>query len=191
MIEFLMQLDRDLFLFLNGLNAPWLDPVMFYISERFFWIPFYIVLLAILTRYYAWKVLLILLFIVLLVVLTDQISVLIKDTVQRYRPSRDPSLEELVHIVNGRRGGRFGFVSSHASNSFGFAVFMIFLLRKHLRYIAPVMLSWAFLKTYSRLYLGVHYPGDLIFGALLGVLCAWFVIWLWKMVQKNTFLTPK
>ncbi|TVQ11623.1 MAG: phosphatase PAP2 family protein [Bacteroidetes bacterium] len=190
MLEFLMQLDRDLFLFFNGLHAPWLDPVMYYISEKFFWIPLYVLLLWFCKKHYGWQTLMILIMVALLITITDQLTGLMKDFFQRFRPSRDENLADLVHIVYGKRGGRFGFVSAHAANSFALAVFMIHLLRGKIKYIAPVLLTWATMKTYSRMYLGVHYPGDLIGGAIVGILSALIIIELWKVVQKRIYPAP-
>ncbi len=190
MLELLMQLDRDIFLFFNGLHALWLDPVMFYISEKFFWIPLYMLLLWFCIKHYGWRVLMILVFIALLITITDQLTGFMKVAFQRLRPSRDENLADLVHIVNGSRGGRFGFVSAHAANSFALAVFMIHLLRDKISYIAPVLLIWATLKAYSRIYLGVHYPGDILGGAIVGIISALIIIELWKVAQKRIYPAP-
>lgn len=187
MLEFLMQLDQDLFLFLNGLNTPWLDHVMWWISDKFAWIPFYALLLFFCAKQYGWRVLIIMLLAAVLITLSDQISVFMKFYFERFRPSRDPSLEGLVHLVNEKRGGKYGFVSSHASNSVALATFMIFLLKNRIKYIVPVMVLYAVLKCYSRIYLGVHYPGDVIGGALLGIACGWIVIFMWQMINKKFY----
>lgn len=186
MLEFFLEIDKQLFLFLNGLNNGFFDQVMYYISEKTTWIPLYLVLLYMVFRQYRWKVFLMLVFVVILITLSDQLSVLAKNTFMRFRPCHEPSLEGLVHIVRGRCGGRFGFVSSHAANTFALAIFMNFLLRDSYRFMVPVMLSYAVLNAYSRIYLGVHYPGDVVFGALLGVLIGWFVYFLWSKVIKYT-----
>ena len=189
MLEYLMQLDKELFLFLNGLNTDWLDPIMYYISYKFFWIPFYILLLWICYKHYSWKTtLFILLFVAILITMSDQISGLIKDLTQRFRPSRDESLRDLVHIVFGYRGGGYSFVSAHASNSFALALFMIHLLKNKIRFIVPVMITWAILKSYSRIYLGVHYPADVIGGIILGILCAMIIIQVWDFLYRKYFI---
>lgn len=188
MLEFLMELDKEVFLFLNGLNASWLDPVMYYISEKFFWVPFYVLLLWFCYKNYGWKTtLFIMLFAILLITMSDQVSGIIKKATQRLRPSRDESLADLVHFVR-KRGGGYSFVSAHASNSFALALFMIHLLRKKVRFIVPVMITWAVLKSYSRIYLGVHYPADVIGGVILGILCAMLIIQVWEFFYRKYFI---
>jgi len=173
MIDALNQLDTHLFLFLNGLHTQWLDPLMWIISGKLIWIPLYLVLLFFLIKQYGKQVWIPLLGVALLILLADQTaSGLLKEAVQRLRPSRNPSLEGLVHIVNNYRGGKYGFVSSHASNSFAIAVFFSLIFRY--RPVSILLICWAIIVSYSRIYLGVHYPGDVICGALIG--CGWAVI---------------
>ncbi len=188
MLEYFINLDKELFLFLNGLNADWLDPVMFYITWKFFWIPFYTLLLWLFYKQYGWKTtLFILLLVIVLITMSDQLSGFLKKTTQRLRPSRDESLSDLVHLFEGKRGGGFSFVSSHAANSFALALFVIHLLGSKIKFIAPVMVTWAILKSYSRIYLGVHYPGDVIGGAILGILCAILIMQVWDYFYGNYF----
>lgn len=186
MLDFFIEIDKQLFLILNGLHNGFFDQLMYYISEKTTWIPLYGVLLYMIFRQYRWKVFLVLVFVVILITLSDQLSVLAKNTFMRFRPCQEPSLEGLVHIVRGRCGGRYGFVSSHAANTFALAVFMNYLLGRSYRFLVPVMLTYAVLNAYSRVYLGVHYPADVLFGALLGVLIGMFVYFLWAKVIKYT-----
>ncbi len=186
MLDFFLEIDKQLFLILNGLHSSFFDQVMYYISEKTTWIPLYLVLLYMVFRKYRWKGFLLLVFMVILVTLSDQLSVLAKNTFMRLRPSHEPSLERLVHIVRGHCGGRYGFVSSHAANTFSLTIFINFLIGDRFRFMVPVMLTYAVLNAYSRIYLGVHYPGDVIFGGLLGVLIGWFVYFLWSKVIKYT-----
>ncbi|MFN2394682.1 MAG: phosphatase PAP2 family protein [Bacteroidales bacterium] len=189
MLETLMQLDKELFLFLNGLNTDWLDPVMYYISYKFSWIPFYVLLLWLCYKHYGWKTtLFIMLFAAILITLSDQTSNLIKNSTQRLRPSRDENLGDLVHLVYGYRGGGYSFVSGHATNSFALAIFMIHLLKNKFRFIVPVMITYAVLNAYSRIYLGVHYPADMIGGIILGILCALLIIQVWDFFYKRYFI---
>jgi undecaprenyl-diphosphatase len=118
--------------------------------------------------------LLVLAMLALAIILADQISSgLIKNLVERLRPTHDPDLASTVHIINGYRGGLYGFVSSHAANSFA-AVTLLSLVMRH-RAVTISLLIWSLLQCYSRMYLGVHYPGDILGGIVVGVLVGWFV----------------
>ncbi|MDX9941604.1 MAG: phosphatase PAP2 family protein [Bacteroidales bacterium] len=181
MLDFLLDLDKQLFLALNGLNNGFFDQVMYYISEKVTWIPLYALLLFLIFKRFRWRGLVVLLLVVVLVTLSDQLSVLMKNSFLRLRPCHEPALEGLVHIVRGHCGGRYGFVSSHAANTFALATFMTFLLGDRFQWVLPLMFAYAGLNAYSRIYLGVHYPGDVIFGALLGVFIGLLVWWLWDI----------
>ena len=169
MLAYLKKLDKELFLTLNGIHADWCDPIMALISNKPTWIPLYLVLLLLIIHFhrkYTWSILL---FVALIITVSDQLSVhLFKNVFQRLRPCHEPALEGLVHIVNHKCGGSFGFISSHASNSFALAVFIIGILKSKTKVIIWVMLIWAMLNGYSRIYLGVHYPGDVIVGGIFG-----------------------
>jgi undecaprenyl-diphosphatase len=180
MMSWLQQLDTDLFLFLNGLHNPWLDPVMAAISGKLIWIPLYAASLFLMVWKFKAKSWLWIVAAILLVALTDLASVhLFKNVFLRLRPCHEPGLQELVHLVNGRCGGSYGFVSSHAANTFGFATLMTLIFRKQFKWLGWTFFAWAACVSYSRIYLGVHYPGDIIAGAMLGMLLGWIV---WKGV---------
>lgn len=168
MIETLMEWDEALFLWLNGLHTSWLDPVMFWISEKKTWIPLYLLIIGWIIKEYQWRSIIVLVGIILAITATDQVcSGFMKPYFERFRPSRNPALEGLVHIVNDYRGGRYGFSSSHAGNSFALATFLFFFFKRKYKWVAWFFL-WAAVVSYSRIYLGVHYPGDILVGALVG-----------------------
>lgn len=167
-MDHLLELDRDVFLFLNSLNTPWLDSVMPWITRTESWIPLYLVLLYLVIREFRKDSWAILVGIALTIVIADQVtSNLMKPFFERLRPSHDPTLEGLVHIVNGYRGGLYGFASGHAANTFGVTTFLVSVLSRY-RWMSWLFL-WAGLMTYSRIYLGVHYPGDILVGAIVGI----------------------
>ncbi len=177
--------DTDLFLILNGAHNSFWDFIMFWASDKFIWIPVYALFLFILWRKYYSKIWIVILFAALLIFLSDQISVhLFKDVFQRLRPCNDPALEGMVHLVNGKCGGSFGFYSSHASNIFAIAVFVISLLGKKNLWMLLLILIWADLIAYSRIYLGVHYPGDVIAGVVAGSLMGWMLARFLKNLLK-------
>ncbi|MCU0472078.1 MAG: phosphatase PAP2 family protein [Bacteroidales bacterium] len=176
--------DQQLFLFLNSINSPFWDKVMFVISGKVIWAPLYLGILLYIGIKYKKKFFLILPFIILAVVLADQVSVqLFKNLFQRLRPCHEPSLERMVHLVNGECGGLYGFVSSHASNSFNVALISLLLIKK--RWYTISIISWATIIGYSRIYLGVHYPGDVFFGSILGALIGWSLYKLYELTDRK------
>ena len=129
MLEQLKEWDLQLFLFLNQFHASWLDPVIFFITRTESWIPLYILLLYLIFRQYKKAGWLVLIGIVVTILLADQItSGLMKPFFLRLRPSHEPSLEGLLHLVNDYRGGTYGFASSHAANTTGVAFFFVYFL---------------------------------------------------------------
>jgi len=178
--------DKDLFLALNGAHSSFWDTIMWWSSDKFIWIPVYLLFLYLLWRQYRGKIWLIMIFAALLIFLSDQISVhLFKDVFHRLRPCHDPALDGMVHIVNGKCGGSYGFYSSHASNIFAIAVFVISLYKRHCPSLILGIFLWAGLIIYSRIYLGVHYPGDVIVGAIAGSFLGWIVARFLKNLLKK------
>ena len=173
-IQTLDSIDKQWLLVLNNDYPDFWDGLMYGISNKFTWIPFYIALIFILIKYLKRKSFLIILALIICILLADQISSgLIKDMVHRLRPSRNPEIENMVCLLKGYRGGKYGFVSSHAANSFGLAL-LTSLFFKNRKYTISVLI-WATLVSFSRIYLGVHYPGDVIGGALVGAGVAFLV----------------
>lgn len=176
-LDFLISLDKQLFLAINGLHSPLFDNVMFWLSQKLIWAPLYALLLLMMWNVYRKSFFYILPVIILLVTLTDQISVvLFKDVFERLRPCHDPSLEGLVRIVRNHCGGSYGFISSHASNTFGVAIFAGSILRIRYKWVLPLLVTWATIICYSRVYLGVHYPGDVMVGALVGSILGYLMV---------------
>lgn len=163
--------DHQLFLFLNGLHVGWLDPVMTFISSEWGWLPFYAVLVFLVFYKYRWKGLWVLLGVIVVITLSDQISATVfKPIFHRLRPCYDPLIEDLVYLPKGKPGGHYGFISSHAANTFALASFIYMTMRQHYKKVGWVMFSWAAVVSYSRIYMGVHFPGDIICGAAVGMM---------------------
>jgi len=173
MLEKLLTADRTLFLALNGLHASWLDPIMYWASNPLVWLPLFMFLLYITIRTFRIKTLTVILGLVLMITVSDQLTNLVKNETKRLRPSHEPAIEANVHTVSEYRGGIYSFYSAHASNTFAVAVFLIILLHRKYRFLYIVLIGWASLMSYTRIYLGVHYPLDILTGVVAGCLIGW------------------
>lgn len=188
-LQQLISLDQSLLLWLNGSESLYWDEVMSLITTTWISIPLFIALIYAIAhsstpRYFLATVLAI----GLVILICDQVaSGICKPLFQRLRPTHDPAIMHLVDIVDGYRGGRYGFISSHASNTFGLCVFLSRLFRH--RGLTLMLILWASLSTYSRIYLGVHYPGDILCGALVGILSGYLLhrLLLWAGRRWNLF----
>ena len=193
MIETLKNWDTQLFLFLNGKHNAFWDFVMFWASEKLIWIPLYILLFYLIFSYYKKNGWWIIPAGIIMVALTDQLSVhAFKNIVMRLRPCHEPGLEGLVHLVKNKCGGDFGFVSSHAVNHFAIAGFFSVIFYKKIRFFIPAVMLWATLISYSRIYLGVHYPGDVICGGIVGLITGYLFgrLSLFFVSKKSLNLKP-
>ncbi|HUN20549.1 MAG TPA: phosphatase PAP2 family protein [Muribaculaceae bacterium] len=187
MIETLQQIDTQIFLLFNGLHLDLLDQFMYTFSGRWVWIPLYAATLAVLIHRYGWqKGLLMLVATVAAVTIADQVCAThIRPAVERLRPANmENPISALVHTVNGYRGGRYGFPSCHAANTFAFAT--IISLALPMRRLTIILFLWAIGNCYSRIYLGVHYPGDLLAGAVIGTLAGLLCYMAWKWACRHS-----
>lgn len=183
----LLKLDQALFLWLNSLHTNWLDPWMFAVSGTLIWLPLYFYWLFLAFRRLQRRIWWFVLTLVMLISLSDGLtSHFMKPYFQRLRPSHNETIRASVHTVHQYRGGRFGFASSHAANAFATATFLWLILGRYLRF-AVGLFSWAALVSYSRIYLGVHYPLDILVGALVGILLAWGIAKIYFFYGKKIF----
>lgn len=166
MFEIIKQLDTSLLVAINGAHCNIMDTIMWIISDKYTWAPLYLVILFFIAKDRRREVWITFIAIALMILISDQTCGFFKETLQRLRPTHHPQLADILHIVNDYRGGMYGFVSSHAANSFAIAVFTSMFFRK--RWITISLLTWAAVVSYSRMYLGVHYPLDIIGGTMVG-----------------------
>lgn len=192
MLEKELELEKDLFFTLNGSESIFLDNFFWLYSYKWCWIPFYACFLFVFFYKKNWKeIILISLSITLLIILCDQIaSGFFKPFFERFRPTHHPYFREHVDMVFGYRGGgKYGFISSHASNAFGFATFTAFLFRN--RIFTLTIILFALINGYSRIYLGVHFISDVIVGALIGIMCGYVVYQLYQIGRVHLLKTSK
>lgn len=184
----IIQEDRSLFLFLNNLGSSTFDQFWILISSTWIWIPLYVIFLFLLFKNYKVRNLIfILIFIALGVTFTDQLAGIFKTGVSRLRPCHDPTLTSLMRDV--KCGGKFGFYSSHAANTFFIATFMSLLLFRKFKLLPYILFTWAIVVSYSRIYLGVHFPLDILMGSLMGFFTGGFFASLaLKVIRKQNTL---
>jgi undecaprenyl-diphosphatase len=183
-IQTISDWDKSAFLYLNGFHSDLMDYVMTLFTLTSTWILFYGVTLFIIIRKYGRKSVPIIISLVLIILLSDQISGVFKHSVMRLRPSNDPVIAPLAHVFF-TKGGLYGFVSAHAANAFSFATFTALLFRS--RGYAIFIYPWACVIAYTRIYLGVHYPGDILGGILLGTLVGWGIFRLLLYIEDRVF----
>lgn len=182
--RFLQVADEELFLFLNRLGKPAYDPFWQFITEPRVWIPLYVLLLlALLVKLKARKMVVAVVIIAATVFATDSGSVhLLKNKVQRLRPCHQEQLQDKMRLAADHCGARYGFVSSHAANTFGIAVLVGSMLRPFMPLVPFILMVWASFSAYSRVYLGVHFPLDIVCGALYGGIIGWIMFVIYRKV---------
>jgi len=185
MVEWLLETDRKLFVFLNGLGSETFDGFWLVITRQWAWIPFFLVILYLLVKHLGWKhVLLIALMITVLLTFTDQTTNLVKKYFQRARPVNTPELADLIRAV--QRRSSYSFFSGHASNSMAAAVFLYLVLRRYIKYMGFLFL-WPLIFAYSRIYLGLHYPLDILCGYIWGIIVGLLVFQLYRYCRNRIF----
>lgn len=190
MLEYLMHLDRDLFIYLNNLGSEPFDAFWLFITKQLNWIPIFLIILFLLFKHLGWRhSLLIIGMISLLLLITDQTTNnFFKYRFMRLRPGSDPALDGLIRAV--KTSSTFSFISGHASNSMAVAFFLYRVLHPYLKYMGFIFL-WPFVFAYSRIYLGLHYPGDIICGYLWGMLMGWLILKLYVYLRDRIFPDQK
>lgn len=163
--------DKQLTLWLNSFHTTFADLFFYFSTSTIVWIPLFVMLIWLILLKQGGQGIVTIAFVALVVLFCDQISAsIIKPLVERYRPTHDPVLQYMVHLVNGYRGGLYGFCSSHAANTFGVATFIALVMRH--RGLSLALYAWALVSCYSRIYVGAHFIGDILVGAVLGMIIA-------------------
>ncbi len=185
-IDALIQLDKQLLLTVNGSESLFFDGLIKILTTATTWIPLYVSLfyLVLKNNDSLQKILLVVASAGLCIFLAGSLDdMIVKPLVARWRPTHDPQIGELVDVVNGYRGGDYGFFSAHASNTFSIAFFFCWLVRSPLLSMALVV--WSFVNCYTRMYLGVHYPGDILVGVLWGATVGGMVYMVYRRIYRR------
>lgn len=182
----LIDLDKQLLLWFNGSQSLYLDSLVRTLTNALTWIPFYLALFFVVIKNNesVQKILLVLASAALCVLVAGTIDdTIVKPTVARWRPTHDPQIGLLVDIVDGYRGGKYGFFSAHAANTFSIAIFFWWLVRSRL--LTCAMVIWSLTNCWTRLYLGVHYPGDILVGLCWGAFAGSVAYWFYRRIATR------
>jgi len=183
MLEKLLSLDTELFVYLNGLGSDSCDFLWLQITKQINWLPLFILILYLVFKKLGRRqALILLLFIAVLITFTDQMTNVFKHGFQRLRPCNNPEINSIIRIVQKRSS--FSFFSAHASNSMGVAMFLYCILKKYYKYIYLLFL-WPLVFAYSRIYLGLHYPLDILCGYIFGILSGFLMFKIYLKYQAK------
>lgn len=187
MLEEILHIDRDAFLFLNNLGSPTWDGFWMFITDKWSALPLYLLLLVLSARLLgAKKTFFLLVTVALLITVSDQLANFFKLGVGRLRPCYDPDLNGLFRQVKDSCGGKYGYFSAHAANTFAIATFFSHLFRSKYAFLPWLLLIWAGIVSYSRIYIGVHFPLDVVSGALIGTFMGWLFYHLYIFALDRT-----
>jgi len=179
-MDTLIGLDQELFLYLNNLGTPLFDPLWLFITHKFSSIPLYALLVYLLYKNIGLQQTIIALLVVaVMITITDQLSYFVKHAVMRLRPCGEPDLDGLGRFVADC--GSYGYFSGHATSSFALATYLGLIFRTHYKYMFTGLIIWAVLVSYSRIYVGVHYPGDVLTGIIVGILVGLFCYRIYRL----------
>lgn len=187
MLESLENIDKILFLLINNARASFLDKIIPYATQFPYWTPLFALIIYFLYKKFQTKIVLVLFCFALLIGISDPVANLVKKSVKRYRPTHNTEIATQVKTLNDYRGGQYGFVSSHASNSFGIAFLLLFLLKGKYRFLKVGVFVWAAFICYTRIYLGVHYPADIVGGIIIGLFAAIIAFQLFLFLEKKFY----
>ena len=183
MLEKIISLDKQLFIYLNSLGSETYDGLWLMITKQINWIPLFLFLLYLIYKKIGAKqTLILLLFVAVLITCTDQITNLFKNGFQRLRPCSNPEINTIIRVV--KASDSYSFFSGHAANSMSVATFLYLIFRKHYNYFGFLFL-WPLIFAYSRIYLGLHYPIDIICGFLCGIITGFLIYKLYQLIQKK------
>jgi undecaprenyl-diphosphatase len=185
MLEKIKELDTNLLVYLNGLGSETYDNFWLFITSQLNWIPFFLLLFYLIYKKIGGKqTLYVMLFIAVLILFTDQTCNLFKRTFERLRPCNEPGLKSIIRIVQVRNS--YSFFSGHAANTMAVTTFLYLILKRHFKYLGFLFL-WPLIFAYSRIYLGLHYPGDILTGYLFGALFGFLIYLVYRKLKPRYF----
>ncbi len=184
-MEHLIQLDKQLLVFLNGLGSERFDGLWLIITKQAYWTPIFLYVFYLLYKKLGWKHMLLVIFsLALLIAFTDQMTNLVKNSVQRLRPCNDPETKDIIRLV--KQSSSFSYFSGHAANSLASTTFIVLILRKYYKY-AFLFFLFPLIFAYSRIYLGLHFPGDILSGYIFGIGTGYLFSKIYEVYRKKYF----